>query len=75
MHIDRNRLLSALRTAPFALPNLLTNTRTAEQNATADVGALSAIKDEAWAQLADEMVQYRSQACGPEVRVCDHAFH
>ena len=75
MHIDGNRPLSALRTAPFALPNLLTNTRTAEQNAAADVGALSAIKDDAGAQFADEVMQYRSQVCGPEVAVCDHAFH
>jgi hypothetical protein len=75
MHIDGNRPLSALRTAPFALPNLLTNARTAEQNAAADVGALSAIKDYAGAQFADEVMQYWSQVCGPEVAVCDHAFH
>jgi hypothetical protein len=52
MHIDWNRPLPALRTAPFALPNLFTDTCAAEQNAAVDIGALSAIKDYQFAQFA-----------------------
>ena len=75
MHIDWNRPLSTLRTAPFALPNLFTNTRAAEQNAAVDIRALSAIKDYQFAQFAYEVMQNWSQWCGPEVAICDHAFH
>lgn len=75
MHIDWNRPLPTLRTAPFALSNLFTNTGAAEQNAAVDIGALFAFKDYQFAQFAYEVMQNWSQWCGPEVAICDHAFH